>query len=125
MEEGQIVKWHKSEGDEVANGDVLAEIETDKATMELVARGEGVLRKVILQEGATAPVGAVIAVIGAEDEDISGLVEEAGGDGAAPSGEDEAPKGEDEAPEGEDEAPEATAAAPKEEAAEAEEEAEA
>ena len=59
MEEGQVVKWLKSEGDEVSQGDVLAEIETDKATMELSARGEGVLRKILVQEGGTAPVGDV------------------------------------------------------------------
>jgi pyruvate dehydrogenase E2 component (dihydrolipoamide acetyltransferase) len=82
MEEGQVVKWLKSEGDEVSSGDVLAEIETDKATMELVARGEGVLRKVLLEEGGTAAVGKIIAVIGAEDEDVSEIIEEAGGDGA-------------------------------------------
>jgi len=82
MEEGQLVKWHKHEGDGVANGDVLAEIETDKATMELVARGEGILRKVILPEGGTVPVGNVIAVIADADEDISAAVAEAG-DGAA------------------------------------------
>jgi pyruvate dehydrogenase E2 component (dihydrolipoamide acetyltransferase) len=81
MEEGQIVQWLKSEGDEVSNGDVLAEIETDKATMELVARGGGVLLKILKQEGATAPVGEVIAVIGSEDEDISELVGGAGGEG--------------------------------------------
>ena len=57
MEEGQVVKWLKGEGDAVAQGDILAEIETDKATMELVARGEGVLRKVFVGEGAAAPVG--------------------------------------------------------------------
>lgn len=71
MEEGQIVKWLKSEGDEVANGDVLAEVETDKATMELVARGDGILRKVLIGEGDTAPVGEVIGVIAGADEDIS------------------------------------------------------
>ncbi len=80
MEEGQLVKWLKSEGDAVKEGDVLAEIETDKATMELVARGSGVLRKVLLAEGQTAPVGQMIAVIAAEDEDISSL-----GGGAAPA----------------------------------------
>ena len=74
MEEGQLVKWLKSEGDPVSVGEVLAEIETDKATMELVARGEGVLRQRFIQEGATAPVGEVIAVIAGPDEDISGLV---------------------------------------------------
>jgi pyruvate dehydrogenase E2 component (dihydrolipoamide acetyltransferase) len=72
MEEGQLVKWHK--GEAVSSGDILAEIETDKATMELVARGDGVLRKVILAEGGTAPVGDVIAVIAAPDEDISSAV---------------------------------------------------
>jgi pyruvate dehydrogenase E2 component (dihydrolipoamide acetyltransferase) len=78
MEEGQIVRWLMAEGDAVESGDVLAEIETDKATMELVARGDGVLRKQLLGEGATAPVGAVIGVIGEADEDIGAIVEEAG-----------------------------------------------
>ena len=82
MEEGQVVKWLKGEGDAVAQGDILAEIETDKATMELVARGEGVLRKVFVGEGVAAPVGNVIAVIAAEDEDIAALVAAAGGGGA-------------------------------------------
>jgi pyruvate dehydrogenase E2 component (dihydrolipoamide acetyltransferase) len=77
MEEGQVVRWLKSEGDEVKEGDILAEIETDKATMELVARGSGVLRKQLLKEGGTAPVGAVIGVIAAPDEDISELLKEA------------------------------------------------
>ena len=70
MEEGQLVKWLKSEGDAISEGDVLAEIETDKATMELVARGSGVLQNVTLKEGQTAPVGEVIAVIAAEGEDV-------------------------------------------------------
>jgi pyruvate dehydrogenase E2 component (dihydrolipoamide acetyltransferase) len=84
MEEGQVVKWHKAEGDAVSQGELLAEIETDKATMELVARGEGVLRKILKREGETAPVGEVIAVIGSEGEDISALVGAAGGNGGAP-----------------------------------------
>ena len=71
MEEGQLVQWLKNEGDTVATGDVLAEVETDKATMELVARGDGILRKIFLGAGGTAEVGAVIGVIAAEDEDIS------------------------------------------------------
>ncbi len=83
MEEGEVVSWLKSEGDEVTNGDVLAEIETDKATMELVARGEGTLRKILLGEGGTAEVGKVIAIIASEDEDIDDLIAEAGGDGGA------------------------------------------
>ncbi len=79
MEEGQLVKWLKSEGDPVSNGEILAEIETDKATMELVARGDGVLRRILLGEGGTAPVGAVIAVIAGEGEDIGELVAAAEG----------------------------------------------
>ena len=70
MEEGQLVRWLKKEGDAIAEGDVLAEIETDKATMELVARGSGVLQNVKLQEGETAPVGQVIAVIAGEGEAV-------------------------------------------------------
>ena len=68
MEEGQLVKWLKKEGDTVAEGYVLAEIETDKATMELVARGSGVLQGIKLAERATAPVGEVIAMIGEAGE---------------------------------------------------------
>jgi pyruvate dehydrogenase E2 component (dihydrolipoamide acetyltransferase) len=83
MEEGQLVRWLKSEGDSVANGDVIAEIETDKATMELVARGDGILRKILLEAGGTAPVGEVIAVIAGADEDISSIAGGAGGGGGA------------------------------------------
>ena len=79
MEEGQLVQWLKNEGDTVATGDVLAEVETDKATMELVARGEGILRKIFLGAGGTAEVGAVIGVIAAEDEDISEISGVSGG----------------------------------------------
>jgi len=83
MEEGQLVQWLKSEGDAVSSGDVLAEIETDKATMELVARGDGVLRKIFIGAGGTAPVGSVIAVIAGKDEDISGIEGVSGGAAAA------------------------------------------
>ena len=76
MEEGQVVKWLKSEGDGVTSGAIIAEIETDKATMELVARGDGILRAILVGEGGTAPVGDVIALIGAADEDISELESE-------------------------------------------------
>ena len=86
MEEGEVVKWLKEEGDPVTQGDILAEIETDKATMELVARGEGVLRKILVAEGVAAPVGDVIAIIAGGDEDIAALVAAAGGGGAAPNG---------------------------------------
>lgn len=90
MEEGRLVKWLKNEGDEIASGDVLAEVETDKAIMELVARGDGVLRKRLIEEGDTSPVGTVIGVIAAADADISELVAEAGagaGEAAAPAAE--------------------------------------
>jgi len=83
MEEGQLVQWLRAEGDTVASGDVIAEIETDKATMELVARGDGILRKIFVGPGGTAPVGAVIAVIGGKDEDISGIASSAGGGAVA------------------------------------------
>ncbi len=73
MEEGRLVKWLKSEGDAIKSGDVLAEIETDKAIMELVARGDGVLRKRLLDENATAAVGTLIAVIATPDEKIDAL----------------------------------------------------
>ncbi|MBI4409421.1 MAG: pyruvate dehydrogenase complex dihydrolipoamide acetyltransferase [Gemmatimonadetes bacterium] len=77
MEEGQLVRWLKGEGDQVEEGDILAEVETDKATMELVARGSGLLRKQLLKEGGTAPVGAVIGVIAGPDEDIAAILKEA------------------------------------------------
>ncbi len=96
MEEGQLVRWLKAEGDEISNGDVIAEIETDKATMELVARGDGVLRKIFLAEGGTAAVGGVIGVIAGADEDISGVEGASGGGGAAEAPDDPASsKGDD------------------------------
>lgn len=74
MEEGTLISWLKKEGDEVKEGDILAEVETDKATMELVARGSGVMRKHLLADGGTTAVGTVIAVIGSADEDIGSIV---------------------------------------------------
>ncbi len=74
MEEGTIVKWSKKEGDPVKIGDVMAEIETDKANMEMEALGAGVLRKVLVPAGGKAPVGALIGVIAGPDEDISALL---------------------------------------------------
>ena len=78
MEEGRLVKWLKNEGDQIKNGETLAEVETDKAIMELVARGDGVLRKRLLPENETAPVGQLIAVVAAPDENIDALVAGAG-----------------------------------------------
>jgi pyruvate dehydrogenase E2 component (dihydrolipoamide acetyltransferase) len=73
MEEGRLVAWKKKEGDAVKAGETLAEVETDKAVMELVARGDGVLRKIVQPEGATVPVSGLVAVIGGATEDISGI----------------------------------------------------
>ncbi|HEY2064690.1 MAG TPA: pyruvate dehydrogenase complex dihydrolipoamide acetyltransferase [Gemmatimonadaceae bacterium] len=85
MEEGRLVKWLKNEGDPVKSGDVLAEVETDKAIMELTARGDGVLRKRLVNEGESKPVGALVGVIAAPDENIDALVASAGGGGSAPA----------------------------------------
>src|SRR3954468_4937522 len=86
MEEGRLVKWTKNEGDPVASGDVLAEVETDKAVMELVARGDGVLRKRLANEGDASPVGTLLAVIAAPDANIDLIVGAAApAGGAAPA----------------------------------------
>ena len=77
MEEGQLSRWLKKEGDKVSVGEGLAEIDTDKATMEAQALTTGVLRKILVPEGETVPLGAIIAIIGEPDEDISGLISEA------------------------------------------------
>src|SRR5215204_1297946 len=77
MEEGQLSRWLKNEGDKVGVGEPLAEIDTDKATMEAQALTTGVLRKILVPAGETVPLGAIIAIIGEPDEDISGLVNEA------------------------------------------------
>jgi len=77
MEEGQISRWLKKEGDKVSMGEPLAEIDTDKATMEMQALGNGVLRKILIGEGQSAPLGQLIAVIGEPDEDIASLLSEA------------------------------------------------
>ncbi len=80
MEEGTVAKWLKKVGDKVAEGDILAEIETDKATMEFESFHEGTLLHIGIQEGDGAPVDSLLAIIGKEGEDISGLLN---GGGAA------------------------------------------
>src|SRR5881394_3468976 len=72
MEEGRLVKWTKHEGNAVKSGDTLAEVETDKAVMELVARADGQLLKVLVAEGATVPVGNIVAWIGKAGEKVDG-----------------------------------------------------
>jgi pyruvate dehydrogenase E2 component (dihydrolipoyllysine-residue acetyltransferase) len=74
MEEGRLVEWKKKEGDPVAAGDVLAEVETDKAVMDLVARAPGTLLRQAIAPGTTVAVGTVVGVIGAAGEDVSALL---------------------------------------------------
>lgn len=89
MTEGTVASWLKKVGDKISEGDILAEIETDKATMEFESFNEGTLLHIGIQEGETAPVDSLLAIIGNEGEDISALL--AGGDAPAAA---EAPKAE-------------------------------
>src|SRR5215510_1503673 len=101
MEKGNLAKWLKKEGDKVKPGDVIAEIETDKATMEYEAVDEGVLAKILVPEGATdVPVNQLIAVMAGEGEDAKKVA--ASGPSAAPAA----------APASKPAAPAAAAAAP-------------
>jgi pyruvate dehydrogenase E2 component (dihydrolipoamide acetyltransferase) len=84
MEEGQISRWLKKEGDKVSMGEPLAEIDTDKATMEMQALANGVLLKILIGEGETAPLGQLIAVVGEPNEDIASLLSEAPAAAAKP-----------------------------------------
>src|SRR5437016_4682073 len=86
MEEGRVAKWHKREGDAVKAGETLAEVETDKAVMDLVARADGVLRQVAVAEGQTVPVGSVVAVIAAPGEALGAVPASAPRPAAAASG---------------------------------------
>jgi pyruvate dehydrogenase E2 component (dihydrolipoamide acetyltransferase) len=85
MEEGQIARWLKKEGDKVSMGEPLAEIDTDKATMEMQALSNGVLRKILINDGESAPLGQLIAVIGEPEEDIASLLSEAAPKESAPT----------------------------------------
>lgn len=76
MEKGLILKWNKSEGDQVNQGDVLCEVETDKAAMEYESTESGTLLKILVPEDSSAEVGQTIAIIGEKGEDISSLMEE-------------------------------------------------
>jgi pyruvate dehydrogenase E2 component (dihydrolipoyllysine-residue acetyltransferase) len=85
MEKGNLAKWHKKEGDKVKAGDVIAEIETDKATMEYEAIDDGVLAKIVVPEGTQdVPVNQLIAVLAEEGEDVKAAAA-AAGKGAAPA----------------------------------------
>lgn len=85
MEEGVVAKWLKKKGDKVEEGDILAEIETDKATMEFESFHEGILLHIGIEEGEGAPVDSLLAIIGEEGEDISDLIN---GDASASKSED-------------------------------------
>jgi len=74
MEEGTVAKWYKKVGDMVKEGDILAEIETDKATMEFEAFQEGELLYIGIKEGGTAPVDSLLAIIGSKGEDIKDMI---------------------------------------------------
>lgn len=83
MEEGVVAKWLKQVGDRVEEGDILAEIETDKATMEFESFYEGTLLHIGIQEGEGAPVDALLAIVGEEGEDISALLSGGGAEASA------------------------------------------
>ena len=84
MEEGVLVRWTKKEGEKVAPGDLVAEVETDKANMDFNIEDDGVLLKLLVKEGDTVKLGAPVLIIGKAGEDVAALVEEAKGGGAAP-----------------------------------------
>lgn len=69
MTEGTLIKWHKQVGDTVEIGDILAEVETDKATMEMEAFDDGVITEILIKEGEKAPIGSVLAILGGEFDD--------------------------------------------------------
>ena len=101
MEEGVIAEWHKKVGDTVKSGDILADVETDKATMELESYEEGTLLYIGIEKGASVPVNGIIAVIGQEGEDYKSLLEGKGADSAteaAPAEEKPAAPAEEKAP---------------------------
>jgi pyruvate dehydrogenase E2 component (dihydrolipoamide acetyltransferase) len=85
METGKIIKWLKKEGDRIQGGDILAEIETDKADVEMEAFGAGILRKIVVPAGERAPIGALIGVIAGADEDIASVLATAPAPVAAPA----------------------------------------
>jgi pyruvate dehydrogenase E2 component (dihydrolipoamide acetyltransferase) len=83
MEEGVIAKWNVSEGDKVSSGDIIAEVETDKATMDVEVFDDGTILKLMAEEGEGIPLGEPIAIIGEEGEDISDLLSEVGGESSS------------------------------------------
>jgi len=109
MTEGTVATWLKKVGDAVAEGDILAEIETDKATMEFESFNEGTLLYIGIQEGNTAPVDSLLAIIGPAGTDISGIAENYTAGGAAPAPEASGPATEEKAAPAAEKATEAVA----------------
>ena len=107
MTEGVVAEWNKKVGDKVSSGEVLAEIETDKATMEFESFYDGVLLHIGVEKGKAAPVNAVLAVIGQEGEDVKAILASAGSGASAEKAE---PKAEEKPKEEEKTAPEAAPA---------------
>ena len=70
MQEGTLVRWVRHEGESINKGDILAEIETDKATVEVESSASGVVRKLLVDQGAVVPIGTAIAIVGTKDEKI-------------------------------------------------------
>jgi pyruvate dehydrogenase E2 component (dihydrolipoamide acetyltransferase) len=92
MEEGVLVAWLVEEGQRVSAGDVIAQVETDKATMDLEVYDDGVLLKKVVKEGESVPIGGLIAVLGEEGEDISEILERYSGQKEAPAQAEPAPE---------------------------------
>ena len=83
MTEGTVVNWLKAEGDTIEMGDIIAEIETDKATMEMEAFDDGTLAKIFVEAGGKAPVSSLIAILAEEDESVEDAIASAGSAGSS------------------------------------------
>jgi pyruvate dehydrogenase E2 component (dihydrolipoamide acetyltransferase) len=71
MEDGRIVRWYKAEGDTVNEGEPLYDVETDKATVEVPAPAAGIVRRIMVLEGETVPIGTMLAVIAGPEDEIA------------------------------------------------------
>jgi pyruvate dehydrogenase E2 component (dihydrolipoamide acetyltransferase) len=113
MEEGVLVRWTKKEGDKVSPGDLVAEVETDKANMDFNIEDDGVLLKFLVKEGDTVKLGAPVAILGKSGEDVSALVEQAQKQASAPAPAAKGPEASATAPAAKKETPAQKAPAPK------------
>jgi pyruvate dehydrogenase E2 component (dihydrolipoamide acetyltransferase) len=107
MEEGVIAEWHKQVGDVIKSGEIIAEVETDKATMDLESYYDGTLLYIGVKKGDAVPIDGIMAIVGEQGEDYKSLLEEGGGNGAAANnGKAEGPKVEEPKAEAQPAAPE-------------------